>query len=95
MTKSVRTNIGKIYCDQNDGMTDRRYMPTIGTRDDLAALGLTLETAVGLPFELYMPDGDLDGNLGDIVGNGTVVVDAEFGFLLEVDENGFDWRPMN
>jgi hypothetical protein len=93
MTKDAKGAYPRIYCDQNDRMTEHRYLPTNGTTDDLAALGLTLESAVGLRFELAMRDDDENGRPGDIIGNGTVVIDPEFGFLLEVDEDGFEWRP--
>lgn len=88
MEENVKTTRGRIYCDQNDLMTARGYRPTSGTIKDLAALGLTIESAVGQRFELAMPDAD-----GDIVGIGSVIIDPEHGFLLEVDENGFEWVP--
>jgi hypothetical protein len=72
-------------------MTERRYLPTNGTTDDLAALGLTLESAVGRRFVLAMPDADEDDNPGALVARGTVVVDSGFGFLLEADEE-FAWQ---
>jgi hypothetical protein len=73
-------------------MTERRYLPTNGTMDDLAALGLTLESAVGRRFVLAMPDADEHGNPGAFVARGTVVIDPKFGLLLQADEEDFEWR---
>ena len=73
-------------------MTERGYRPTYGTVQDLANLGLTLEGAVGRRFVLVSGDADEHGNPDDIMHNGMVVRDLEFGFLLEADEAGFYWR---
>jgi hypothetical protein len=73
-------------------MTERGYLPTSGTIRDLAALGLTLENAVGRCFVFVSDDGDEHGNPDDIMCNGTVVRDPHFGILLEIDGSGFYWR---
>ncbi|MBN9267159.1 MAG: hypothetical protein J0I75_21805 [Hyphomicrobium sp.] len=56
------------------------------------AIGLTLESAVGRRFVFVSDDADKQGNPDDIMCNGTVVRDAQFGFLLEIDDGGFYWR---
>lgn len=81
----------RIYCDLNGRMTEHRYLPTRGTTDDLAALGLTLEHAVGRRFMLAMPDADEHDNPGVLVARGTVVIDQEGGFLLQANEE-FTWQ---
>ena len=73
-------------------MTVRGYLPTNGTLDDLAALGLTLEDAVGRRFVFVSADVDEHGNPDDIVANGMVVRDPEFGVLLETDDESLHWR---
>lgn len=82
----------EIWCDFNGGMTEHGYLPTVGTVQDLAALGLTLESAVGLRFVFFSGDADEHGNPDDIMHNGTIVRDSKFGFLLEADDTGFYWR---
>jgi hypothetical protein len=89
--KSAEATEPKIYCDLNGRMTERRYLPTNGTTDDLAAFGLTLEGAVGRRFLLAMPDADENNNPGALIAWGTVVIDPKFGFLLEADGE-FAWR---
>lgn len=75
-------------------MTERGYRPTNGTVQDLAALGLTLESAVGRRFVFVGDDADEHGNPDDIMHNGAVVQDLVFGVLLEADDAGFYWRSQ-
>ena len=82
----------ELWCDFNARMTERGYRPTKGTVEGLAALGITLEDAVGRPFVLVSDDADDQGNPDDIMHNGTVVRDSKLGVLLEVDGTGFYWR---
>jgi len=92
MIKRARSTDPEIWCDFNGRMTERGYLPTNGTIQDLAALGLTLEKAVGRRFVFVSDDADQQGNPDDIMCNGTIVRDVEFGILLEADHNGFYWR---
>jgi hypothetical protein len=86
------TSAPEIWCDFNGRMTERGHLPTQGTIKDLAALGLTLDAAVGLRFIFVMGDADKDGNPDDLLWNGTIVRDPTFGVLLEGDEHGYYWR---
>jgi hypothetical protein len=79
----------EIYCDFNGRITERGYLPTNGTLRDLAALGLTLESAIGRRFVFVAEDADEHGIPDDIMHNGSIVRDEEFGFLLEADDMGF------
>jgi hypothetical protein len=92
MTKRARSPDPEIWCDFNGRMTERGYLPTSGTIQDLAALGLTLETALGQRFVFVSGDADEHGNPDDIMCNGTIVRDAHFGILLEGDDTGIYWR---
>jgi hypothetical protein len=56
---------------------------------DLAALGLTLEEAVGRRFAFVSNEADEQGNPDDIMHNGVVVCDARFGVLLEIDDTDY------
>ena len=47
---------------------------------------------MGRRFVFVSDDADKQGNPDDIMCNGTVVRDAQFGFLLEIDDGGFYWR---
>ena len=78
----------EIFCDFNARMTEKGYLPTTGTVQDLLNLGLTLEGAVGRQFVFVSDDADQHGNVDDIMHNGEVVRDAHFGVLLEADESG-------
>jgi len=74
-------------------MTDRGYsLERRGSVDDLAKLGLTLETAVGRRFTFYMDDGDDEGKPDDIMWEGVVVRDAQWGFLGQYEGGGFYHR---
>jgi hypothetical protein len=87
-----RSSDPEIWCDFNGRMTERGYLPTNGTIRDLAALGLSLEEAVGRRFVFVSDDADEQGNPDDIMHNGAVVRDARFGVLLEIDDTDFYWR---
>jgi hypothetical protein len=83
----------EIYCDLNARMTDRGYsLERRGSVDDLAKLGLTLETAVGRRFTFYMDDGDDEGKPDDIMWEGVVVRDAQWGYLGQYEGGGFYHR---
>jgi hypothetical protein len=92
MTKRAKSTDPEIWCDFNARMTKRGYLPTNGTIRDLAALGLTLEEAVGCRFVFVSDDADEHGNPDDIMCNGIIVRDEKFGILLEADDSGFYWR---
>lgn len=62
--------------------------------DDLAKLGLTLADAVGMRFTFVQDDADEHGNPDDIMFNGIVVFDPEWGYLAFADEDGVYWRSQ-
>jgi len=81
-----RVSMDEIYVDMNARYTEHGYsMERRGTLDDLERLGLTLERAVGRRFRCYMDDLDDDGQPDDIMFDGVVVLDSEFGYLAEAD----------
>ena len=92
MISRAKSSDPEIFCDFNGRMTERGYLPTKGTVQDLAALGLKLEDAVGRRFVFVSGDADEHDNPDDIMHNGTVVEDPTFGILLEADDTGFYWR---
>lgn len=75
-------------------MTERGYsLQRNGSVSDLSSLGLTLESAVGKRFTFFMDDGDENGNPNDIMFNGVVVHDSEWGYLAVMDDDVY-WRSQ-
>lgn len=76
----------EIQCDLRAGRTDRGYLLTKGTVEDLADRGLTPQDAVGRKFVLVTND-----SIGphpksrNTRCKGTIVEDAEFGSLVKVE----------
>ena len=76
-------------------MTDRGYsLERRGSVEDLAKLGLTLAEAMGRRFTFVQGDADEHGNPDDIMFNGVVVHDPEWGYLAYADEQGVFWRSQ-
>lgn len=92
MSRKPKSPHPEIYCDFNGRMTERGFLPTQGTFRDLAALGLTIEEAVGRTFVFVMGDADEHGNPDDLMCNGSIIRESQFGILLEMDAEGFYWR---
>jgi hypothetical protein len=95
MVTRTRHPFPEIYCDLNARMTDRGYsLQRNGSVSDLSKLGLTLESAVGRRFTFFMDDSDEEGNPDDIVFNGVVVHDPEWGYLAVMDDDDVYWRSQ-
>ena len=93
MATRTRHPFPEIYCDLNARMTERGYsLERNGSVSDLSNLGLTLEAAVGRRFTFFMDDGDENGNPDDIMFNGVVIHDSEWGYLAIMDEDDVYWR---
>ena len=73
-------------------MTENGYMLVSGTLADLANLGLTPESAVGMRFTFNGGD-DLNeyGELSDIMSGGVIIKDDKWRYLCMRDEKFF-WR---
>ncbi len=83
----------EVYCDLNARMTEHGYsLERRGSVDDLAKLGLTLASAVGMRFTFYMDDADEDGTPNDIMFNGVVMNDPHYGYLAIKDHSDFYHR---
>lgn len=82
----------EIYCDLNAQMTENGYsLERRGSVDDLAKLGLTLEQAVGNRFTFYSDDGNDKGEPDDIMFNGIVLKDKQWGYIAVAD-SAIYWR---
>jgi len=79
----------EVYCDLNTRMTTHGFsLERNGSMKDLAKLELTLASAVVLRFTFVMDDEDDDGTPDDIMFNGVVIHDPEWGYLALMDEDG-------
>jgi hypothetical protein len=87
------TQLPEIFCDLNAGAKTNCYRLTNGSFADLQKLGLTPEQAVGMRFSFNGgPDRDVNGQAADIMFNGTIVKDDEWGYLAVADDHGVYWR---
>lgn len=83
----------EIFCDLNAGARDNSYRLTDGSFADLEKLGLTPEQAIGMQFSFNGGDDtDDDGQSADIMFDGTIVKDDEWGYLAVADSKGAYWR---
>jgi hypothetical protein len=83
----------EVYCDLNARMTKAGYaLNRRGSVDDLAKLGLTLASALGRRFTFYMDDGDDQGRPDDIMWEGVVVHDGNWGYLALNDGGDYYHR---
>jgi hypothetical protein len=88
----MASDLPELFVDFNGRVTERGYMLTYGTYQDLERLGITLEQAVGLRFVFNGgADSDEHGFPADIKNTGTIVHDPEFKFLANVDGD-FYWQ---
>jgi hypothetical protein len=73
-------------------MTENGYsLERRGSVEDLEKLGLTLEQAVGRRFTFFADDADDKGEPDDIMFNGVVVKDEQWGYLAVADSEIY-WR---
>jgi hypothetical protein len=80
MTERRGSQLPEIFCDFNARMTERGYLLTCtGTINDLAELGLSPESALGRRFTFAD---------GDLIGDGTVISDPDYGYLALIDAGG-------
>ena len=77
-----------IYFDGNARMLERGYSLVRGPVEDLAKLGLSLASAVGMRFTFVMHDTDGQGNADDIMLNGIGIRDPKWGCLAFADKEG-------
>jgi hypothetical protein len=83
----------EIFCDLNSRMTDNGYALTNGSVQDLARLGLTAEQAIGMQFTFNAGDDTPDGDDPvEIMFDGTIEKDPEWGYLAVSDSKGIYWR---
>jgi hypothetical protein len=95
MDRRPRQPYPEIYCDLNARMTEHGYsLERRGSVDDLAKLGLTLQSAVGHCFAFFSDDADDESRPDDIMFNGVVIHDDKYGYLAQCDSDGIYWRSQ-
>jgi len=82
----------EVHIDVNARMTANGYLLVDGTISDLARLGLTPEQAAGRSFTFNGGDDEHDGKPADVMFDGTIEKDNEFGYLAVADSRGIYWR---
>jgi len=93
MTQRAKHPYPEIYCDFNARMTDLGYsLERQGSVAALRKLGLTLEQSVGKRFTFVMDDANEKGEPDDIMINGVVAKDPDWGYLAVADNDDFYWR---
>lgn len=79
----------KIYADfHNADARGRIRLNTTGTVEDLSAKGIELRE--GLAITLYSDDADANGNLDELLGDGTVTYSADEGCWVAA----IDWDAI-
>jgi hypothetical protein len=84
----------EIWCDLNASFSEAQFFSTCnGTRESLAKLGLTAETAIGTTFLFNGGDDpDPNGAPADIMFVGQFQHTEEFGIVIHMNEKGVFWR---
>ena len=83
----------EIYCDINARTTKRGYsLERSGSVEDLRKLGLDLKAAVGRRFTFVGGDDGEPGRPDDIMFNGVVIHDDQYGYLAQADDDDVYWR---
>jgi len=91
--KFSESGLREIYCDVNAKLTESGYsLERQGSVDDFAKIGLTLESAIGQSFRFVSDDEDFEGKPDDIMFDGTVVRDAQYGILAVANDRGLFHR---
>ena len=93
MVRRARSQLPELVFDSNARITSRGYVVTLGDNAArLERLGLTFESALGRRFTFAMEDCDQRGEPDDLLVEGTIVRHSLWGYLAEMDDNGFYHR---
>jgi len=84
----------EVFCDLNASISESQFVSTCnGTRESLAKLGLTAETAIGTTFLFNGgDDADPNGAPADIMFVGQFQRTEKFGIVIHMNEKGVFWR---
>lgn len=87
-------NYPEVFCDFNARMTEDGYsLERNGSQADLAKLGITLARAVGKRFTFNGGgDAEDENELADILRDGVIAFDENWGYLAVLDADGFYHR---
>ena len=87
----IRTAHPRLYFDANAELASRSFALVRGTLDDLQALGLTPEQALGARFSFVQEDAGVNGEPDALLFDGTIAHSAALGFFALADPGGIRW----
>ncbi|MBN8738795.1 MAG: hypothetical protein BGP24_12740 [Lysobacterales bacterium 69-70] len=87
----IRTAHPRLYFDANAEWASRSFALVRGTLDDLQALGLTPEQALGTRFTFVQEDVGVNGEPDALLFDGTIAYSEALGFFALADPGGVRW----
>jgi len=87
----IPTRYPRIYFDGNCALADNVFGLVQGAIDDLRALGLTPETALGSPFTFVQEDVGPNDEPDALIFNGTIALSPTLWYVAQVDQAGVHW----
>lgn len=87
----IRTAHPRLYFDANSELASRSFALVRGTLDDLQALGLTPEQALGARFTFVQEDTGLNGEPDALLFDGTIAHSEALGFFALADPGSVRW----
>lgn len=87
----IRTAHPQLYFDGNAQVAERSFILVQGALDDLLALGLTPESALGMRFTFVQEDTGPAGEPDALLFNGTIAHSPLLGHFALADPGGFRW----
>lgn len=89
---SISMNAPRIFCDFNGLIEQNHYsLDSVGTREDLANLGLQL--LVGMSVLLYDYDAFESGEPAWLLADAEIVELPGWGLVARTDDRSFRWEP--
>ena len=87
----IKTDHPRLYFDGNSHLAERSYALVNGARQDLEALGLTPESALGMSFTFVQEEIGPTGEWDALLFNGTIELNPTLGLVAQVGPNGVHW----
>jgi hypothetical protein len=88
---NVKTPHPRLYFDCNSQLAERSFALVRGTLDDLQALGLTPELALGMRFTFVQEDAGPSGDPDALFCNGIIAYTPSLGHFALADPGGIKW----
>jgi hypothetical protein len=87
----IKSHHPRLYFDCNSQLAEGSFALVQGTLDDLQALGLTPETAVGMRFTFVQEETGPSGDPDALLCNGTIAYTPSMGHFALADSEGVQW----